>query len=66
MLVLYSAAHGGYGAEDGPLGGGATIANQLMAEWSRTRPFDLRLLGPSLLGDDAPTARDLTSFSESS
>ena len=65
MLVLYSAAHGGYGAEDGPLGGGATIANQLVSEWTRTHPFDLRLLGPALLGPGAPSARDLTTFSES-
>ena len=65
MLVLYSAAHGGYGAEDAPLGGGATIANQLVDEWSRTRPFDLRLLGPSLLGEQAPGGRELTSLNES-
>lgn len=64
MLLLYSAAHGGFGAEDGPLGGGATIANQLVSEWARTKPFEVRLLGPSLLGEGAPTARNLTGASE--
>ena len=47
-----------------PLGGGAAVANHLIAEWNRTRPFELRLLAPSILGDAAPTARELVLFSE--
>jgi glycosyltransferase involved in cell wall biosynthesis len=65
MLVLYSAAHGGYAGQAVPLGGGAAIANQLMAEWSRTRPFDLQLVAPSILGESAPTGEELVQFSES-
>jgi len=64
MLVLYSAAHGGYAGQAIPLGGGAAIANLLMAEWSRTRPFDVELLGPSILGPDAPTGEQLVQYSE--
>ena len=64
MLVLYSAAHGGYAGQAVPLGGGAAIANQLMAEWSRTRPFDVELLDPSILGDEAPTGEQLVHYSE--
>lgn len=64
MLVLYSAAHGGYAGQAIPLGGGAAIANLLMAEWSRTRPFDVELLGPSILGADAPTGEQLVQYSE--
>ncbi len=64
MLVLYSAAHGGYAGQAVPLGGGAAIANQLMAEWSRTRPFGVELLDPSILGDAAPTGEQLVHYSE--
>ena len=64
MLVLYSAAHGGYAGQAVPLGGGAAIANQLLAEWSRTQPFPLELLGPSILGLDAPTGEQLVHYSE--
>ena len=46
------------------MGGGATVCNQLVAEWQRTKPFSLRLLGPALLGVSAPTGRDLVRFGE--
>lgn len=62
--VLYLAAHGGFAGQPVPLGGGAAIANLLEAEWARTRPFDLEILGPSLLGSTAPTARELVRFNE--
>lgn len=64
MRVIYSAAHGGFAGQPVPLGGGAAIANQLMAEWGRTRPFDLQLLDPSVLGPDAPTGEELVGYSE--
>lgn len=64
MLVLYSAAHGGYAGQPVPLGGGAAIANQLMAEWQRTQPFDLELIDPSILGASAPTGEQLVQYSE--
>ncbi|MBY0504298.1 MAG: glycosyltransferase family 4 protein [Bryobacteraceae bacterium] len=69
MLVLYSAAHGGYAGQPVPLGGGAAIANQLMAEWSRTQPFNVQLLDPSILGPStdglgAPTGEQLVQYSE--
>jgi glycosyltransferase involved in cell wall biosynthesis len=65
LKVLYLAAHGGYAGQAVPLGGGAAIANLLAAEWERTRPFDLELITPAILGSAAPSARQLVSFSES-
>jgi glycosyltransferase involved in cell wall biosynthesis len=64
LTVLYSAAHGGFAHETVPLGGGATICNQLVAEWQRTKPFSVRLLDPALLGAGAPKGRDLVRFGE--
>ena len=65
VKVLYLAAHGGFAGQSVPLGGGAAIANLLAAEWERTRPFDLELISPAVLGASAPTARQLVSFTES-
>jgi glycosyltransferase involved in cell wall biosynthesis len=62
--VLYAAAHAGFDLNRVPLGGAATIASLLMAEWSRTHPFELELLTPALLGRDAPRDKDLVRFSE--
>jgi glycosyltransferase involved in cell wall biosynthesis len=64
VIVLYTAAHGGFSKEAVPLGGGATICDQLTAEWTRTNPFDLRLITPSILGAHAPAGRDLVRFGE--
>lgn len=68
MHLLFSAAHGGFPEDSqmdpAPLGGGATIANQLVREWRRSRPFDLTLIEPSILGSDAPTARELVKLNE--
>ena len=64
MRVLYTAAHAGFAKESVPLGGGAAVANQLIAEWSRTHPFDLEVIDPSILGSAAPTGRDLVRFGE--
>jgi glycosyltransferase involved in cell wall biosynthesis len=65
LKVLYLAAHGGFAGQNVPLGGGAAIADLLTAEWSRTRPFDLQLITPAILGSSAPSAEQLVSFSES-
>ena len=65
LKVLYLAAHGGFAGQNVPLGGGAAIADLLSAEWSRTRPFDLELVTPAILGAAAPSARQLVSFRES-
>lgn len=62
--VIYSAAHGGFAGQAVPLGGGATIANWFTAEWERTKPFELELVTPAILGAEAPSARDLVRFSE--
>lgn len=62
--VLYTAAHGGFAGQAIPLGGGAAVSNLLAAEWEQTRPFELELLGPAILGDAAPSGRDLVSFNE--
>lgn len=63
--VLYLAAHGGFAGQAVPLGGGAAVANMLEAEWRQTSPFELRLVGPAILGARAPSAQDLVRFSES-
>lgn len=62
--VLYIAAHGGFAGQPVPLGGGAAIADHLCREWARTRPFDLKLFSPALLGAGAPSARDLVTYNE--
>ncbi len=56
-MILYTAAHGGF-REAVPLGGGAAICDQLVDEWSRTKPFEFQLIRP-----DA-AAREIVSFSE--
>lgn len=56
-MILYTAAHGGY-REAVPLGGGAAICDLLIDEWSRTKPFDFRLIRPEI------AARDIVHFSE--
>jgi glycosyltransferase involved in cell wall biosynthesis len=62
--ILYTAAHGGFSKQAVPLGGGAAVFDHLMEEWSRTRPFDLHAITPSILQTHAPTGRDLVRFSE--
>lgn len=62
--VLYTAAHGGFGGQAIPLGGGAAVSEKLAAEWRRTRPFEVEMLTPSILGDAAPSGRDLIEYNE--
>jgi len=64
MRVLYTAAHGGYARENVPLGGGGAVCDHLVEEWSRTRPFELELITPAILGAQAPSGRDLVAYSE--
>jgi glycosyltransferase involved in cell wall biosynthesis len=56
-VILYTAAHGGF-REAVPLGGGAAVCDMLVDEWSRSKPFELRLIRP-----DA-TAQEIVRFSE--
>jgi glycosyltransferase involved in cell wall biosynthesis len=56
-VILYTAAHGGF-RESVPLGGGAAICDMLVEEWSRTKPFEFRLIRPEV------AARDIVHFSE--
>jgi len=63
-VILYTAAHGGFSSESVPLGGGAAVCEHLIAEWTRTRPFEFRVITPSILGRAAPTGRDLVRFGE--
>ena len=56
-MILYTAAHGGF-RESVPLGGGAAICNLLVEEWSRTRPFEFRLIHPKV------QARDIVHLNE--
>ncbi len=62
--VLYCAAHGGFGGQAIPLGGGAAVSNLLLDEWARTRPFQVELISPAILGADAPSGRQLVEFDE--
>jgi glycosyltransferase involved in cell wall biosynthesis len=62
--VIYTAAHGGFAGQALPLGGGAAVCDMLMEEWGRTKPFELRLLTPAILGPGAPSGRELVSFPE--
>lgn len=64
MRVLFTAAHGGFANEVVALGGGATIANWLTAEWSQSKPFRFELVTPVILGSSAPSASDIVRFSE--
>jgi hypothetical protein len=65
IQVLYTAAHAVPGSEFVPLGGGATICRWLVDQWQRTRPFPVRVLGPAVLGMNAPSGADLVRYSES-
>ncbi|MBL8217970.1 MAG: glycosyltransferase family 4 protein [Bryobacterales bacterium] len=65
MRVIYTAAHAVDGSESVPLGGGAAISRLLTEEWGRTRPFELRVIGPEIIGRGAPSGRDIVGFSES-
>lgn len=56
-MILYTAAHGGF-REAVPLGGGAAICDRLVDEWSRTKPFEFKLIRPAV------EARDIVRFSE--
>jgi glycosyltransferase involved in cell wall biosynthesis len=56
-VILYTAAHGGF-RQSVPLGGGATICDLLVDEWSRTKPFDFRLIRPNV------DARQIVHFNE--
>lgn len=64
-LVLYLAAHG-FPDDHGklPLGGGAAVCARLLRQWSRTAPFPLELIGPAILGADAPSGSELLAFTE--
>jgi glycosyltransferase involved in cell wall biosynthesis len=62
--ILYTAAHGGFAGQAIPLGGGAAVCEQLVREWSTTRPFPFRLITPAILGPAAPSAKDIVQFGE--
>lgn len=61
--VCFVAAHGGFEGQAVPLGGGAAVANMLLEEWRRTRPFPVRLISPAILGAGSPRAADIAGFS---
>lgn len=62
--VVYTAAHGGFSREAVPLGGGASVFEHLVEEWSRTQPFELTAVTPTILGNSAPSGGDLVKFGE--
>ncbi len=62
--VVYIAAHGEFAGQAVPLGGGAAVCTQLVREWNRTRPFAFDLIGPSILGTQAPSGRDIVGYGE--
>ncbi|MGQ9918446.1 MAG: hypothetical protein ACUVS7_13590, partial [Bryobacteraceae bacterium] len=61
--VVYCAAHAGYPV-DAPLGGGAAVARMLEQEWRRSRPFELEMITPSILGEAAPAGGELAVMNE--
>lgn len=61
--VIFTAAHAGFAAEGAPLGGGGAVADQLIGEWTRTRPFALDVATPALLARPVSGA-EITRFSE--
>jgi glycosyltransferase involved in cell wall biosynthesis len=63
-MILYTAAHGGFSGQAVPLGGGAAVCEQLVAEWTRTKPFPFCVLSPEILRPKAPGAKDLVHFGE--
>lgn len=62
--VIYTAAHGGFGKEAVPLGGGAAVCDRLINEWISSQPFPFRLITPEVLGASAPTGKSLVRFGE--
>jgi glycosyltransferase involved in cell wall biosynthesis len=62
--VLYTAAHSGFNLGQVPLGGGASVCQHLVQEWSRQKPFEFDVLGPSILKESAPQHKDLVHYSE--
>ncbi len=62
--ILFTAAHGGFAGQAVPLGGGAAVCEQLVREWTNTRPFPFRLITPAILGATAPSAQDVVRFGE--
>jgi glycosyltransferase involved in cell wall biosynthesis len=64
MKLLFTAAHHGFALDRVPLGGGAAVCARLLREWEKTCPFEIEVLGPSILGKDAPQEKDLVRYSE--
>ena len=64
LELIYTAAHGGFAKEAVPLGGGAAVFEQLVAQWQQKAPFRLRTITPEILGQSAPTGRVLVSMAE--
>lgn len=64
VTVLYTAAHGGFGSQGVPLGGGAAVCDRVVEEWTRTQPFAFRLITPAILGASAPPGSQLVHFGE--
>lgn len=62
--VIYSAAHSGFNIDRVPLGGAAAVCQALLREWKKTKPFDVQLLSPQILGSHAPHDKDLVQISE--
>lgn len=52
MRILMSAAHGGFGSEKVPLGGGAAVFERLCAQWQSISGLDLFTVGAGPKGPD--------------
>lgn len=61
--LIYTAAHGGFDNRRIPLGGAAAIS-AFLEEEARRQQVDLRLIGPSILKENAPTGEELVHYSE--
>jgi len=48
--ILYTARARSFAGQSVPLGGGAAVCEQLVREWTATKPFPFRLITPAILG----------------
>jgi starch synthase len=64
MRVIYTAAHSGIALDRVPIGGGGAVCVHLAQEWAKTKPFELEVLGPEILGAKGAAYGDLVGLSE--
>lgn len=64
MRVMMTAAHAGYGSERVPLGGAASVCEQLVRQWTGRTDLALTVVGSSKLLDRAPSSLDTREYAQ--